>query len=80
MTNLLLEDESSVFGPHKLEDSDYFVTVTSRVADAKEILACQNQPACRRCSAPDGPSFSAVTVKTNLPYLLIAGSISHMVD
>jgi DNA-binding NtrC family response regulator len=82
---LLLEDDSGVSSVlvGMLEEEKYYVSTTSRVADAREFLErVKVDLFIADVLLPDGTAFAAVDTakQKTVPYFLITGSISHMAE
>lgn len=80
---LLLEDDHSVVNLLKylLEEDGYYVSSTSRVADAQEILEkTKTNLFVADIVLPDGTAFSAIeeAKRRNVSCIIITGSWPHM--
>lgn len=80
---LLLEDDRSVVEMLKylLEEDGYYISSTSRVADAQEILEKTRVALfIADIVLPDGTAFSAIeeAKRRNVPCLIMTGSWPHM--
>jgi DNA-binding response OmpR family regulator len=80
---LLLEDDRSVVDllSTLLEDDGYYVSSTSRIADAKQILQkTKVDLLIADIVLPDGTAFAAIdeTKRQNIAYILMTGSWPHM--
>ena len=82
---LLLEDNSGVVDLliSLLEESGYYVSATTRVNDAKQMLErAKIDLLIADILLPDGVAFPAIdeAKRRNIPYLLMTGSPQHMVQ
>lgn len=80
---LLLEDNPGVVDLLLmiLEEAGYYVSVTARVGDAKEMLERSKVDLfIADILLPDGTAFPAIdeAKRRNIPYLLMTGSPRHM--
>ena len=82
---LLLEDDGSVSSVlvGLLEEEKYYVSTTTRVADAREFLErAKVDSFIADVVLPDGTAFAAVDLakQQKVPYFLITGSFAHMAE
>ena len=82
---LLLEDDDGVSAVivGMLEEEKYYVSITTRVGDAREFLErVKVDLFIADVLLPDGTAFAAVDTakQREVPYFLITGSISHMAE